>query len=65
MSPRFIQLHDLTVQVPRVPNFILLDSVNDTKISVGMLSDQALRQIGEAFTEDLIARAKEVRENKP
>lgn len=46
------------VKVPRVPNFLLLE--DDTqKLPLSAFDEDALRQVGEAWTNALIARAKE------
>ena len=50
----------MNIKVPKVPTFIMYEE-GDGKVSVGDLSDEQLRQIGEAWTDDLLTRAGEVR----
>ena len=58
------------LQVPRVPNFIIHETKpgsredgwkDGPKTSIGDLTDEQLREIGEEWTEALIARAAEIR----
>ena len=48
-----------SVNVPRVPNFLIIDEHH--KLSIGDVPDEDLRRIGEVWTEKLIERAVEVR----
>ena len=48
-----------TVEVPRVPNYLIINS--ERKISIADVHDDELRYIGQAWTEALIARAVELR----
>lgn len=45
------------VCIPRVPNFFIL--TDGSKVPISAISDQGLREVGAAWTEDLVARAKE------
>ena len=49
----------VTVQVPRVPTFLIIDS--NRKIPIADVVDDELRFIGQAWTEALIERAAELR----
>ena len=53
----------LPVSVPRVPNFLRVDD-SESAFSIGQFSDDELRSIGEAWTEQLIKRAGEIRNAK-
>lgn len=55
-----VDLGMFVVQLPMVPNFIRLDGF-DSSMSVGSFTDEALRKIGAAWTEALIAHAAERR----
>lgn len=68
MTPKTILLGNvLRVQVPRPPNYILLGEpsadADGPKISIAELSDDALKELGVAMTEQLLARAAEIRAN--
>ena len=46
------------VRVPRVPNFLLLED-DSQKLPVSAFDEDALRQLGAAWTEALVKRARE------
>ena len=47
------------VEVPRVPNFLVTNP--NHKISIADVPDDELRYVGEAWTENLLARAADIR----
>lgn len=51
----------LSVIVPRVPNFLM---TSDGKVPLSALTEEGLRELGEAWTDALIVRAAEQREEK-
>lgn len=51
-----------TVRVPKVPNFLLMD--NDQKLPLSAFTEDGLRELGKAWTDNLLKRAKEQREPK-
>lgn len=63
-NPQTTTVHmGFPVEIPRVPNFIFVqgdDVCERQKFSVGQFSDKELRVIGNAWTENLIKRAKEI-----
>lgn len=48
------------VQVPRVPNFLLFTN-GQQKISIADVTDESLRGLAAEWTENLLARAAELR----
>lgn len=53
----------LPILVPKVPNFLLVDDI-ESAFSIAQFSDDELRSIGQAWTEQLIKRAQEIRNAK-
>ncbi len=49
------------VQLPIVPNYLLHSQEGAQKVDIAHVSDDGLREIGQAWTEALIARATERR----
>lgn len=52
---------DLSIHIPEVPNFIQLEG-GSGKIPLSKFAEAELREIGSAWTDDLVARANEMRE---
>lgn len=52
-----IKVH-YNVECPRVPNFLLIGDGN--KIPISAISEDGLREIGKVWTNNLIARAKQM-----
>jgi hypothetical protein len=55
-------LAEVRVATPKVPNFLRLPDFDNATISISKLSDETLREIGEKWTDNLIARAEEIRQ---
>ncbi len=61
---RAIQIETgMSVIVPMTPNFIKIDCIEggpqvETSLPIRMFDDEALRKIGEQWTEDLVDKAK-------
>ena len=51
-----------SVQVPRVPNFLIIDDTQ--KLSIADVPDEDLKYIGAAWIENLIDRAAELRRDR-
>lgn len=48
----------LKIKTPRVPSYVFIEGLHDgAKIGVEHLTDEQLRAVGAAFTDDLIAHA--------
>lgn len=54
-----IKVH-YNVECPRVPNFLLLSKDSDEKIPICAITEEGLREIGKQWTENLVARAKQM-----
>lgn len=60
MKQRTIKVHGIEVQVPLVPNRILTEpGAGERSLPVRFFSERDLREIGRAWTEDLIERARQ------
>lgn len=53
-----IKVH-FNVNIPRVPNYLLIGN-GDEKIPLSAVTEDGLREIGKQWTEDLVARAKQM-----
>lgn len=50
---------ELKIKAPRPPSYVFLEGLHENaKIGIEHLSDDQLRAVGEAFTRELIAHAK-------
>ena len=53
---------EMQLEVPRVPNFIMRPGGPEAgKVALSELSEESLRYIGNAWTDELVARAAEQR----